>query len=169
MIADNARDTCKVRSAASYSTFNHIINRWDHRLKKNWTSLFVFASQHSTTFSISLALSLSVKLMLQLSPGPPARLSLQLVYPHRGFKICPFIWAAQAGKWKGCQSLEPWESVWAQPPVSKPRGGHQAGKHTAHSNRLFLSPSNVEKREENSLREALELKITCQYDLRGSP
>lgn len=39
------------------------------------------------------------------------------------FKICPFIWAAQAGKWKGCQSLEPWESAWLNRQCQKRREG----------------------------------------------
>lgn len=81
----------------------------------------------------------------------------------------PLYLSRPGGKMKGMSVLRTLGKRLAQPPVSKPRGGQQAGKHTAHSNRLFLSLSNVEKQQENSLSRAVELKITCQYDLRGSP
>lgn len=79
----------------------------------------------------------------------------------------PLYLSRPGGKMKGMSVLRTLGKRPAQPPVSKLRGGQQAGKHTAHSNRLFLSLSNVEKWEENSLSGAAKLTIICQYDLKG--
>ena len=97
--ADNVCDICKVRSAASNSSFIHIFPHcWDHCLIK-WTSLFVSAPPPP-----SHPLSRSVKLMLQLGHGPPARLSLQLVYPHRGLKYAPL---SEPPRWENERDVSP--------------------------------------------------------------
>lgn len=113
--------------------------------------LYLLHSSSSSHFSPFIPLLLcEVNAVARPRPTKP-RLFLQFAYPHRGFKICPFIWAAQAGKWKGCQSLEPWESAWLKRQCQNWGEGNKRANtlHTATDS--FLSPSNVEKQEENGL------------------
>lgn len=80
----------------------------------NKVNFFICLTRHPLpTFSISLSPSLSlceVNAAAQPQPTSPALFTVGVSTER--FKICPFIWAAQAGKWKGYQSLEPWESAW---------------------------------------------------------
>lgn len=75
----------------------------------------------------------------QLRPTNPSLLTAGVF--AQGFKICPFIWAAQAGKWKGCQSSEPWEKCLVLTASVKTEGRAPSRQ----GNGLFLSRSSVEK------------------------
>lgn len=65
-----------------------LFNKMDFKVKI--VCLFIcFTNHYPPTFSIPApSLSFST-LILQLCPGPPARLSLQLVYLHRGLNYAP--------------------------------------------------------------------------------
>lgn len=72
----------------------------------------------------------------------------------------PLYLSRPGGKMKGMSVLRTLGKRLAQPPVSKLRGGHQAGKHTAHTEGLLLSLSLVKMWEEISLSREARLIIS---------
>lgn len=69
-----------------------VLSNFYHKLQTSLFSsgrLYVFHSSSHPFLLHSSSSALSMKLMLQLGPSPQTRLSLQLVYPHRGLKYAP--------------------------------------------------------------------------------
>lgn len=80
----------------------------------------------------------------------------------------PLYLSHPGGKMKGMSVLRTLGMRLAQPLVSKRRGGHQAGKHTAHSNRVFCHCTMLKSSKKTVLVGQWSSRFICQYDLGGS-
>lgn len=112
-------------------------NRWDHCLIK-LTSLFVTPPSGPKLLHPSLSL-FACEVNTAARPRPTSPSLFTVGVSTQRFKICPFIWAAQAGKWKGCQSLEPWESGWLNRQCQNEREGTERAN-TLHTVIDFFCP-----------------------------
>lgn len=109
---------------------------------ERWVKSVVCCDTHPTqnpSIPVSVPPLYEVNAAAQLRPTNPSLLTAGVF--AQGFKICPFIWAAQAGKWKGCQSSEPWEKCLVLTARVKTEGRAPSRQ----GNGLFLSRSSVEK------------------------